>query len=63
MPSRAEPDRGEVDYAHILNLLEDLGYKAPIGAEYKPQAGTDAGLGWIQALAIRQALARSPAAR
>ncbi len=46
VPSRAEPDEGEVDYRHIFATLARLGWEKPIGCEYKPRAGTDAGLGW-----------------
>ena len=47
VPDRAEPDSGELDYGHVFGVLEELGYEAPIGAEYKPRDGTDNGLGWI----------------
>ncbi len=50
VPSRAEPDEGDVDYGAILDALEGLGYAGWIGCEYKPRAATDAGLGWIAAL-------------
>jgi hydroxypyruvate isomerase len=56
VPSRAEPDDGEVDYLHILGLLRDLGYQRPVGAEYRPATTTDAGLGWLAR--FRQAEAR-----
>jgi hydroxypyruvate isomerase len=48
IPSRTEPDRGELDYAHVFGLIERLGYQGWIGAEYKPVAGTEEGLGWIK---------------
>lgn len=50
VPSRNEPDRGEVDYRHILSHIAALGYTSPIGAEYRPATTTDAGLGWMQTL-------------
>jgi len=50
VPDRAEPDAGELDYRHILELLEEIGYTAPIGAEYKPRSTTDEGLGWMSLL-------------
>jgi 2-dehydrotetronate isomerase len=50
VPDRAEPDGGELDYRYIMNLLEDIGYSQPIGAEYKPRSTTEAGLGWMDAL-------------
>jgi len=51
VPERAEPDSGELDYRHVLSVLEKCGYAAPIGAEYKPRATTSEGLGWMVALA------------
>ncbi|TXI00524.1 MAG: isomerase [Rhizobium sp.] len=48
VPDRHEPDHGEIDYRHILQLLEKLGYDKPIGAEYRPAATTDAGLAWLR---------------
>ncbi|MCO5732291.1 TIM barrel protein [Rhizobium sp. SSA_523] len=50
VPSRAEPDSGEVDYRHILKMVARLGYSAPIGAEYRPQGAVEAGLGWMAVL-------------
>jgi 2-dehydrotetronate isomerase len=50
VPSRAEPDEGEIDYAHILQHLDRLGYDGWVGAEYKPRGLTEAGLGWREKL-------------
>jgi hydroxypyruvate isomerase len=50
VPSRAEPDEGEVDFRHIFATLARLGWEQPIGCEYKPRAGTDAGLVWREML-------------
>ncbi len=50
VPERAEPDRGEISYAHIFRVIEHLGYAEPLGAEYKPAGSTDEGLGWMRAL-------------
>lgn len=49
VPDRREPDHGEIDYRHILHALDALGYDRPIGAEYRPAASTEAGLGWLGA--------------
>jgi 2-dehydrotetronate isomerase len=46
VPSRAEPDEGELDYRAILAAIEASGYAGHVGCEYKPRAGTDEGLGW-----------------
>ncbi|MEM9581896.1 MAG: TIM barrel protein [Pseudomonadota bacterium] len=51
VPERAEPDLGEVNYQHIFAYLAELGFEAPIGAEYKPISGkTEEGLGWMRSL-------------
>lgn len=50
VPSRAEPDEGELNYAAILRELDALGYTGWVGCEYKPRATTDAGLDWIARL-------------
>ena len=48
VPERHEPDRGEVNYAYLLDLLDELGYDGWVGCEYRPAAGTRAGLGWAR---------------
>ena len=51
VPSRAEPDEGEVDFAWLVGAIRALGYTAPIGAEYKPRTGRTAdGLAWLARL-------------
>ena len=50
VPSRAEPDEGELDYRNILKSIDSLGYKGFIGAEYKPRGTTDEGLGWMKTI-------------
>jgi 2-dehydrotetronate isomerase len=51
VPTRHEPDEGELNYRAILAEIDALGWKGFVGCEYKPRAGTLAGLGWRQALA------------
>ena len=46
VPSRAEPDEGELDYRSIMQTLEAIGYKGFIGCEYRLRSDTDAGLAW-----------------
>jgi hydroxypyruvate isomerase len=46
VPSRAEPDEGEVNYPAIFDALDRLGYTGWVGCEYKPRARTEDGLGW-----------------
>ena len=47
VPERQEPDTGEVNYPHLFELLDTLGYDGFVGCEYRPRAGTRAGLGWL----------------
>jgi len=49
VPDRHEPDEGEVNYAHIFDVLQRLGWDGHIGCEYRPRAGTSEGLGWLRA--------------
>jgi len=46
VPSRAEPDEGEVNYPAIFNMLDRAGYRGWIGCEYRPRARTEDGLSW-----------------
>jgi hydroxypyruvate isomerase len=50
-PGRNEPGTGEINYAFLFAHLDRIGYTGWIGCEYKPAAGTEAGLGWRQQLA------------
>lgn len=50
VPGRHEPDTGELDYAYLLRLLDELGYEGWVGCEYRPAAGTHAGLAWMNKL-------------
>src|SRR5437660_1770167 len=50
VPERHEPDLGEVNYRHIFALLDELSYRGWIGCEYRPLAGTSAGLSWMKTL-------------
>ncbi len=56
VPDRAAPDHGEVNYAHIFAHIQSLGYKGPLGAEYKPGGDTDATLGWLKTFRSLQPL-------
>ncbi len=53
VPSRAEPDEGEIAFPAIFKALDALGYDGWIGCEYKPRGDTDAGLGWVKALGVK----------
>ena len=50
VPSRAEPDEGEVNYREIFRTLDSLGYQGWIGAEYRPRGRTEDGLSWLSEL-------------
>ena len=50
VPGRHEPDVGEVDYPPLFRQIDALGYAGFIGCEYRPQAGTSQGLGWLRTL-------------
>lgn len=47
VPDRGPPDGGELNYNHIFGTISQLGWDVPLGAEYKPEGGTDATLGWL----------------
>ena len=47
-PDRLEPDAGELNYEWLLPRIDALGYAGWVGCEYRPAAGTEAGLGWAR---------------
>jgi hydroxypyruvate isomerase len=50
IPSRAEPDEGEIAYSAIFAALDTLGFSGWVGCEYKPRGDTDEGLKWMKSL-------------
>ncbi|MEJ7137102.1 2-oxo-tetronate isomerase [Amphibiibacter pelophylacis] len=53
VPQRHEPDLGEVNFSHLFNVIDELGFDGWIGCEYRPARGTAPhatrdGLGWLQ---------------
>lgn len=52
-PGRGEPGTGEINYRYLFGWLDEIGYAGWIGCEYKPRAGTSAGLGWIEQHGLR----------
>ena len=48
VPSRHEPDEGEVNYPYLFEAVDRLGYRGWIGAEYRPRTRTEEGLGWAR---------------
>ena len=52
-PGRHEPDIGEINYAFLFDLLDEIGYAGWIGCEYRPKGETRAGLGWAAPYGIK----------
>lgn len=52
VPSRAEPDEGEIAYGAVFAALDRLGYAGWTGCEYRPRADTDEGLAWTRTLGV-----------
>lgn len=48
VPDRSTPDHGELNYQHVFKVIADMGYEAPLGAEYKPADVTDKTLDWMK---------------
>ncbi len=48
VPDRGTPDHGEVHFDHIFAHIHALGWRQPLGAEYKPQTDTDLTLDWLK---------------
>jgi 2-dehydrotetronate isomerase len=47
VPTRNEPDAGEINYPYIFAHIDAMAYPGWIGCEYIPANGTSAGLGWF----------------
>jgi len=47
-PGRHEPGTGEINYSFLLGFMDRVGYAGWVGCEYRPLAGTLAGLGWAR---------------
>ena len=52
VPSRAEPDEGEIRYEVVFERLRALGYEGWIGCEYNPRGDTADGLRWTQTIEV-----------
>jgi hydroxypyruvate isomerase len=46
VPTRHEPDEGEINYPAVFAAADRLGFAGWIGCEYRPRGRTEAGLGW-----------------
>jgi hydroxypyruvate isomerase len=51
-PDRGEPSDRVLDYPALFRQIDATGYSGWIGCEYKPRAGTLAGLGWPAACGV-----------
>lgn len=47
-PNRGAPWQGDVDYEAIFKRIDALGWKRPLGAEYKPFGATEQSLKWME---------------
>lgn len=52
VPSRHEPDEGEVAYPEIFTAIDASGYQGWVAAEYFPRARTEDGLAWLKAATL-----------
>ena len=52
VPTRGEPDEGEINYPAIFQAIDTSGYSGWIGCEYKPRSRTEDGLGWAKAYGL-----------
>lgn len=50
VPSRAEPDEGEIAYDRLLKSVDAMGYDGFIGAEYRARGKVEEGLSWMEAV-------------
>jgi hydroxypyruvate isomerase len=51
VPARNEPGTGEIGWDYVFRQMDSIGYDGWVGCEYRPAAGTVAGLGWRQKFA------------
>lgn len=49
-PDRHEPGTGEINFAYLFRVLDEIGYGGEVGLEYQPSGETDGSLGWIEAM-------------
>lgn len=47
VPDRGPPVGGELNYAHVFEVLEETGWQGYLGAEYKSDLSTDQTLAWM----------------
>lgn len=52
-PGRNQPGTGSVNFNHLLNSIDRLGYSGFIGMEYKPTPDTVSSLSWLEELGFK----------
>lgn len=52
VPGRTPPDRGELNYPYLIDLVDELGYSGWLGCEFRPGTPTRAGLAWAKPYGI-----------
>jgi hydroxypyruvate isomerase len=52
VPSRAEPDEGEINYPGVFAAIDRLGWSGWTACEYQPRGRTEQGLGWARPYGI-----------
>ncbi len=57
-PGRHEPGSGNINFPRLFDMLDQLGYDAWVGCEYRPATTTEDGLAWLSraARSISQSL-------
>jgi hydroxypyruvate isomerase len=58
-PGRHEPGTGEIDFAHVFQVIDELGYDGFVGAEYVPSQPTEQTLDWLRLRRKRKAASRA----
>jgi hydroxypyruvate isomerase len=52
VPGRTPPDQGEVNYAYVFDLVDELGYGGWMGCEFRCPESTIGGLAWAERFGI-----------
>jgi hydroxypyruvate isomerase len=48
VPSRHEPDEGEINYPAVFAAIDRAGYRGWVACEYRPRGRTEDGLAWAR---------------
>ncbi len=54
VPGRTEPNKGEINYPYLLQLIDASSYSGWVGAEYSPERSTLSGLNWARPYGINK---------